>query len=233
MRLILIVFLLFNVGLAHAQKSRTFTVTGKVTTCGDQPVERVSVMVYKKTIGMMTDANGLYTLRGITNGDSLIFTHVSYKPAFVSIKNNSTVNVRLEKSVYTLNTFVEADSVKKIEGKDMANTSARDERSLEKVEIFPSFPGGQPALFRYLQTALSYPPAAKEKETQGIVLVGFTVGIKGEIKNVKLLRGISPECDEAALNCIRNMPLWVCAIQNGKAVEADVELPIQFSLIEK
>jgi periplasmic protein TonB len=103
----------------------------------------------------------------------------------------------------------------------------------EKVEIHASYKGGEKTFLKYLGSVIKYPEEAKKKYIQGEVLVGFTVGVKGEIKDVRVIRGISVECDEEALKAIRAMPDWICAIQNGRAIEEYIEMPVAFRLIDK
>lgn len=98
------------------------------------------------------------------------------------------------------------------------------------VEEMPRFPGGEKALLDYVSKNIVYPEAAKDKEIQGRVFVGFVVEKDGSIGEVKLLRGISKECDEEALRVIKSMPKWQPGKMKGEPVRVSYQIPIFFKL---
>ncbi|PLW93193.1 MAG: energy transducer TonB [Marinilabiliales bacterium] len=98
------------------------------------------------------------------------------------------------------------------------------------VEDMPSFPGGEEALFEYLQKNIQYPQMAKESNIQGTVFVGFVVEPDGSISNVKVLRGIGGGCDDEAIRVVKSMPRWAPGKQRGKPVRVQFNLPIKFVL---
>ncbi|HNS12422.1 MAG TPA: energy transducer TonB [Bacteroidia bacterium] len=98
------------------------------------------------------------------------------------------------------------------------------------VEEMPGFPGGEGKLFEYLQKNIKYPPVARENGIQGRVYVTFVVDKDGKIKDAKILRGIGGGCDEEALRVIRNMPEWKAGRQNGRSVQVQYNLPVNFTL---
>ena len=62
------------------------------------------------------------------------------------------------------------------------------------------------------------------------VFVGFVVEKDGSVSSIKLLRGIGYGCDEAAMDVVRKMPKWKPAIQRGKPVRVQYQLPFNFKL---
>lgn len=98
------------------------------------------------------------------------------------------------------------------------------------VEEMPNFPGGEEKLFEYLQKNIKYPPVARENGIQGRVYVTFVVDKDGKIKEAKVLRGIGGGCDEEALRVVRSMPDWKAGRQNGRNVQVQYNLPVNFSL---
>ena len=98
------------------------------------------------------------------------------------------------------------------------------------VEEQPSFPGGQAALMRYIADNLKYPSVCGHAE--GRVIVQFTIGKDGTVKDPKVVRGIAPELDEEALRVVRNMPKWRPGKQMGEAVDVRYTLPVTFKLAE-
>ncbi len=98
------------------------------------------------------------------------------------------------------------------------------------VEEMPGFPGGEAKLFEYLQKNIKYPPVARENGIQGRVYVTFVVDKEGKIRDAKILRGIGGGCDEEALRVVRTMPQWKAGRQNGRSVQVQYNLPVNFTL---
>jgi len=101
---------------------------------------------------------------------------------------------------------------------------------LSIVEVMPTFPGGDQAMFKYFGTQAKYPEEAAENGIKGAVYVAFVVERDGRISEVKVLRGIGGGCDEEALRVIKGMPNWIPGTQNGKAVRVRYNLPFRFHL---
>lgn len=102
---------------------------------------------------------------------------------------------------------------------------------LGSVDIAPEYPGGQPALAKFLGSKLRYPARARENKIQGKVYIGFTVGKTGNLDDFKVIRGIGAGCDEEAIRVLRTSPPWNAGIVKGKAVRTTYVLPITFQLL--
>jgi protein TonB len=98
------------------------------------------------------------------------------------------------------------------------------------VEEMPTFPGGEEELFKYLQKGIKYPAIARENNITGRVYVTFVVDKDGKIRDAKVLRGIGGGCDEEALRVVRSMPDWKPGRQNGRNVQVQYNLPVNFNL---
>ena len=98
------------------------------------------------------------------------------------------------------------------------------------VENMPEYPGGFDAMLDFINGNLEYPQEAKDAEIEGIVFVSFIVEKDGSLSSIKLLRGIGYGCDEAAMDVVRKMPKWKPAIQRGKPVRVQYQLPFNFKL---
>lgn len=138
---------------------------------------------------------------------------------------------------------VEVDDDLDINAEDDMDTEVGDfiaqddvEVEIVEAEIFtiveeqPGFPGGEEALFEYLQKNISYPQMAKESNIQGTVFVTFVVEPDGSISNTKVLRGIGGGCDVEAIRVVKKMPRWTPGKQRGKPVRVQFNLPIKFVL---
>lgn len=103
---------------------------------------------------------------------------------------------------------------------------------LVEPEQQAEFPGGQPALHRFLAENLHYPPMAMENGIQGRCYIQFVVTQEGEITNVKVKKGVPDcsQCDQEAIRVVKKMPKWKPAASNGKPVNCFYLLPVTFTL---
>lgn len=102
--------------------------------------------------------------------------------------------------------------------------------SMAMVEQKPSFPGGDAAMYKWLNDNIIYPAAASEEGVQGKVTVQFIVEKDGSISHVKVVRGKHPALDAEAARVIRKMPRWTPGRNNGQPVRVTYHLPVQFRL---
>ena len=99
------------------------------------------------------------------------------------------------------------------------------------VEKQPEFPGGMPALMKYLRDNIQYPAESKKNKKTGKVYVHFIVSSTGEIRNVKVHKSSGDKyLDMEAVRVIESMPKWVPGMQLGKNVAVQFTMPITFSL---
>lgn len=128
---------------------------------------------------------------------------------------------------------IEADDQTEIVEHNVAQETEKEEVE-EEIFVFveenPSYPGGDEARIKYLVENIKYPDMAKESNIQGIVYVTFVVEKDGRVSNVKVLRGIGGGCDEEAVRVIQKMPNWAPGKQRGRAVRAQFNMPVRFTL---
>jgi protein TonB len=98
------------------------------------------------------------------------------------------------------------------------------------VETMPSFPGGDAALFKFLNDNIKYPVIAQENGIQGRVICQFVVNRDGSIVDVEVVRSVDPSLDKEAIRVIKAMPNWAPGKQRGKAVRVKYTLPVNFRL---
>lgn len=109
-------------------------------------------------------------------------------------------------------------------------TEPKKPKVYEYVEEMPRFPGGQAAMYKYLQDHVKYPDMAIQLGIQGTVYVTFVVGTDGSIHDVKLKRGVDKELNAEAIRVVKAMPKWSPGKQNGKSVNVRCLLPVHFTL---
>lgn len=100
------------------------------------------------------------------------------------------------------------------------------DKIIEIPEVDAQFPGGYPAMAKYIQNHLNVPNDGES----GKVYLRFVVGKDGEISSVKVIQGIPgcPDCDKAAMKVIKGMPDWKPGQMKGQNVSTYFDLPINF-----
>ena len=100
------------------------------------------------------------------------------------------------------------------------------------VEEMPSFPGGEAAMYKFIQKNITYPEVEKEKELQGTVFLNFVVDKEGKISEIKVLKGVrgGPGLEQEAIRVVKLMPPWKVGKQNGRPVKVSYNMPFKFTL---
>ena len=104
------------------------------------------------------------------------------------------------------------------------------------VEVKPMFLNSQdPRTFmeRWVYQYVKYPKYAQENGIQGRVLVTFVVNEKGEVKDVKITRGIHASLDDEALRVVSASPKWRPGRHRGKKVKTAMTVAVDFKLDKK
>ncbi len=104
------------------------------------------------------------------------------------------------------------------------------EEVFDMVEQMPSFPGGDQALLKYLSDNIRYPAIDQENGVQGVVICQFVVSRDGSVRDVTVVRTLSPTCDREAVRVLTSMPKWIPGKQNGKAVNVKYTVPVRYRL---
>lgn len=98
------------------------------------------------------------------------------------------------------------------------------------VEKKPEYPGGEAAMYKFINKHIKYPKKARKEGIEGIVYVQFIIDKEGNITKAKVIKGIGYGCDEEALRVVNKMPKWTPGTQRGKPVQVTFTLPFNFKL---
>ena len=105
-----------------------------------------------------------------------------------------------------------------------------DNRILEVPEVMASYPGGDEALYKWLNDHIKYPSRAQDQGIQGRVIVKFVVEKDGSIGNVQITRSPDEDLSKEATRVIKMMPKWKPARQGTRTVRSYFNLPVMFRL---
>ena len=94
--------------------------------------------------------------------------------------------------------------------------------------VHPSFPGGDSALYEFLESNMQYPEEAKQNNEHGRVVVTFYIEKDGTVTNPRILHGRTPSLDAEALRLVSIMPKWTPGKMNGELKRVSFSLPIGF-----
>lgn len=98
------------------------------------------------------------------------------------------------------------------------------------IEKQAEYDGGMAALGRFLSNHLKYPPTAQRDRIAGKVYVQFVVGLKGNIQDVQVIKGLRADCDEEAKRVVELMTDWIPGEQRGIPVRSRFTIPINFAM---
>lgn len=106
---------------------------------------------------------------------------------------------------------------------------------LRAQEINPAFPGGEEALYKFIDSNLRYPEEALDYHIEGRVFISFVVEESGYADDAKILLGLPGGCGQAALDLVKRMPLWKPGgvhYNDGRTVihRMQFTLPVNFKL---
>ena len=213
------------------------TVKGKVVDANEKPLEGASVVVAGKTIGTVTDKDGVFNLN-LSDTSSIVVSYVGFKSVKLAPDFEKLMSFSLEPENFEIDkVVVVAYGIQKKQEMTIKGSKNKEENlALGNKEIFtiveqmPEFPGGSLALRKYIAQQIKYPLLAQEHGIQGDVYVSFVINSYGVVSNVKIARSVDPALDNEAIRVIYTMPIWKPGFQQGKAVDVAYTLPITFIL---
>lgn len=183
-------------------------VVGKVVDIDGKPVIGAAILIRGTKKGSVTDPEGLFRMKDVPVGSWIDVMYVGYK----------TVSMQVTKANASKLSFV------------MEKENASNGKVFDVVEQMPQFPGGMPALMKWLQDNMKYPKEAQDAKQQGRVIVSFVVEKDGSITNVRVVKSVTPALDEEAIRVVKAMPKWNPGMQNGEPVRVNYTVPISFQL---
>lgn len=105
-----------------------------------------------------------------------------------------------------------------------------DDSTYVTPDVMPEFPGGDKALFNFINENIQYPEEAKAKGISGTAYYKFIVNKQGKVTNITLLRSAGDESlDQEAKRVIEILPDFKPGTKDNKPVDVPMSMPIRFS----
>ncbi len=233
--------------------NKAFVIHGKVIDTNGDPMPGAAILIKGTAIGTVADMDGTFELKdpnpkeidegGYTNVSKLVISFVGYQTSITEVKSIGDG----EKSKYTFELQRESIAIGDIDeilssppppppppapekGKLEPSKLKKGEKEREVfyvVEEMPQYPGGVHALAEYVKKVSQ--KYAKAKKIDGKVLVGFTVGPKGDVRNIQILKKPNDMAAKAAYSIIDGLENWSPGKQRGKPVSVDYTIVVKFS----
>lgn len=96
------------------------------------------------------------------------------------------------------------------------------------AQVMPEFPGGQPALMKFLAKEAKKNPQWVDMGLSGTIYVSFVVNTDGSVSDVSAIRGDYTYLKTVAVNAVKAMPKWSPGMQNDNPARVQMVIPIQF-----
>ena len=118
---------------------------------------------------------------------------------------------------------------------DTLNNFPDIEKNLNNLLFFmtdenPEFSSNGENLNSFLAKNIRYPVSARDNNITGKVHLTFIVDEIGNIKNIKISKGVYEALDNEAIRVVKLMPKWKPGKYKGKPVKVILALPISFDI---
>ncbi|AHJ99738.1 TonB family protein [Hymenobacter swuensis] len=206
-----------SVAAAPAAPPATRTIQGRVTDTEGQPLPGASISIPGDSHPVSTNQNGVFSLK----------RHVTTRQLYISSIGYVTQVYTLRPTDSTLALALAPDS------KQLNEVVVRREAPPMLPSISATPAGGYGKLRQYLADSLDYPEKALTDRREGTVRVQFVVGVDGKLSDFKVVKSVSPECDEEALRLLKEGPTWFPAVQNNRRTARKVVVGVLFKIEQR
>ena len=230
--------------IAYAANSKTNPIGDPVLIKGrvveaktGSPLPGVSVLWKEHTSGTVTDMKGEYSLELPDKDAVIVYSFVGFKN--VSSKGVGPHHIEMKPSVIPISMDGVSSSDEAIKKeiqkqKDeqekisvLEKESGNDKEEFWIVEDLAHYPGGRPAMKKFLKENIRYPADVQEGQME--VLVQFTIKTDGSVSDVKLREKGAKKMDKEAIRLVSEMPDWIPAKQRDKPVSSQYIVPVVFA----
>jgi TonB family protein len=174
--------------------------------------------------GKVTDIN-VNAINPETIGSMAVLKDKSATDKYGEKGKNGVIEIvsKKEESLSEVKELPAAKTVKPV-------TDQKAEDLFVVVEELPEFPGGGSAMISWINQNLKYPEEAYKTKITGKVYVDFLVSSTGKVRNAQVNKSVNPYLDAEAKRVVSSMPEWKPGSQNGKTVDVQMKVPVEFKL---
>lgn len=98
------------------------------------------------------------------------------------------------------------------------------------AEVMPEFPGGEQALFEWIEEHIRYPQICEETGVSGMATARFVVDSQGNVTSIMAISRQHKAFEKEAKRLLKIMPDWKPGSQRGRPVPVYFSFPIRFTL---
>ena len=99
-----------------------------------------------------------------------------------------------------------------------------------EYEQLPLYPGGHDALLSYIQHNVRYPNDALRNQTTGKIIVSFTVGEDGMVRDAHVILGLTSSTNQEAMRVVKKLGKFAPALLDGEPIPVAYMVPISFTI---
>jgi periplasmic protein TonB len=226
--LVIIFTLLFSFVILSFVKNYFFPTTNNHTSIPDTPVVELSMVdqtkppakpaikqISPRRIAEIINTIPIITKRDVVNPPP---TQDDLENKIISTRNVAGDDLKPNEAA-TTNTVTPGT------GQETAKVEPEEEKIYPTAQVMPAFPGGEPALQRFLIRNIRTPegsePGAKLR-----VMMRFVVDKDGNVVDVEVEQSSGNDFDKEVMRVVKKMPQWKPGMQNGKNVSVYFNLPV-------
>jgi TonB family protein len=91
-------------------------------------------------------------------------------------------------------------------------------------DSFAKFPGGNEGIMNYFSSNIK----RSDSTVHGRIVVSFVVDMEGNVREIKIRKGINESFDAEVMRVIKSMPKWKPAIKDGVPISIEYLQPFRF-----
>lgn len=114
------------------------------------------------------------------------------------------------------------------------NLFAQDEKlfTYQEVDTKPTFKGGDLNSFTvWVHKNVTYPSIARDNGVQGRIIIQFTVGPDGVVRDIKAIRSVDVTLEKEAIRVVKSSSKWEPGVKDGASVATRMNIPVIFRLL--
>jgi len=166
----------------------------------------------------------LTMMKSKNSSKTKIVLAIPFAAAFIFFFTNSTDFAKATDNNNIETEFVASEDTAKVE-----TLPEMEGEILFTAEVMPKFQGKGADEFRlFISKNLKYPKEARKQGIEGRVFVSFVIDKNGDVKNVKIERGVHSSLDEEAIRVVKLSPKWEPGKNEGEFVNIQYTFPIVF-----